>query len=215
MHHHLFWLHAPAGVNAPGADLGVRRSAARRSGPRGGSRGTPAPARASSGADHEQWLGDGVEAEADADDEGLGEGFDGGGRAAHMYPSGNEGEPCVGGSHDTSGVVAAVVTVVFDRPDYLKRHAESLLAVHGSDRLNRCARLGRHRVPLRGGFSSVGKRRSSALGVLKMDRMGAGGLGCRSLIQLFAIRVRLFEGRGVMQGRKIKCPVVSPLYLVV
>lgn len=53
----------------------------------------------------------------------------------------------MGGSHDTSGVVAAVVTVVFDRPDYLKRHAESLLAVHGSDPLNRCA-PGRARMRL-------------------------------------------------------------------
>lgn len=52
---------------------------------------------------------------------------------AHIYPSGHEDEECVGGALDTTGVIAAVVSVVFNRPDYLKRHAASLLAVHGSD----------------------------------------------------------------------------------
>lgn len=52
---------------------------------------------------------------------------------AHIYPSGHEDEECVGAALDTTGVVAAVVSVVFNRPDYLKRHAASLLAVHGSD----------------------------------------------------------------------------------
>jgi hypothetical protein len=45
----------------------------------------------------------------------------------------------VGGSHDTSKVVAAVVTVVFNRPDYLRRHAASLLRAHGLDPGNRHA----------------------------------------------------------------------------
>ena len=35
------------------------------------------------------------------------------------------------------GVVAAVVTVAFNRPDYLQRHIASVLSVHGSDPANR------------------------------------------------------------------------------
>ncbi len=57
----------------------------------------------------------------------------GGAAKAREYPSGHEDEECVGGPVDGMGVVAAVVTVVFNRPDYLRRHAASLLAVHGSD----------------------------------------------------------------------------------
>jgi hypothetical protein len=49
-----------------------------------------------------------------------------------IYESGHEDEECVGGAHDTTGVIAAVVSVIFNRDDYLKRHAESLLSVHGS-----------------------------------------------------------------------------------
>lgn len=67
------------------------------------------------------------------------------GRAAkaHEYPSGHEDEECVGGPLDSMGVVAAVVSVAFNRPDYLRRHAASLLAVHGSDTGNMCAILTR------------------------------------------------------------------------
>lgn len=56
-----------------------------------------------------------------------------------IYPSGNEDEECVGGPHSADGVVAAVVIVVFNRPDYLKRHIASLLSVHGADPANRHA----------------------------------------------------------------------------
>lgn len=51
----------------------------------------------------------------------------------HIYPSGHEDEECVGGAMEGPGVIAAVVSVVFNRPDYLRRHAASLLAVHGTD----------------------------------------------------------------------------------
>lgn len=54
-----------------------------------------------------------------------------------IYPSGNEAEACVGGAHNVKGVVAAVVTVAFNRPDYLQRHVASVLSVHGSDPANR------------------------------------------------------------------------------
>ncbi|CAL8465720.1 g5256 [Coccomyxa elongata] len=57
----------------------------------------------------------------------------GGAAKAREYPSGHEDEECVGDPVNSMGVVAAVVTVVFNRPDYLRRHAASLLAVHGSD----------------------------------------------------------------------------------
>ncbi len=56
-----------------------------------------------------------------------------------VYPSGNEAEECAGGPHNTNGTVAAVVTVAFNRPDYLERHIASLLSVHSSDPANRCA----------------------------------------------------------------------------
>ena len=43
----------------------------------------------------------------------------------------------MGGAHNVRGVVAAVVTVAFNRPDYLQRHIASVLSVHGSDPANR------------------------------------------------------------------------------
>ena len=55
-----------------------------------------------------------------------------------VYPAGNEAEECVAGPHNTDGAVAAVVTVAFNRPDYLERHVASLLSVHSSDPANRC-----------------------------------------------------------------------------
>ena len=64
----------------------------------------------------------------------------GGAAKAREYPSGNEDEECVGGPVDSTGVIAAVVSVVFNRPDYLRRHAVSVRAVHGSDTSNMCAR---------------------------------------------------------------------------
>lgn len=36
----------------------------------------------------------------------------------------------MGGRQDASGVVAAVVTVTFNRPQYLERHLQSVLEVH-------------------------------------------------------------------------------------
>lgn len=44
----------------------------------------------------------------------------------------------MGGPHNTDGTVAAVVTVAFNRPDYLERHVASLLSVHSSEPANRC-----------------------------------------------------------------------------
>lgn len=55
------------------------------------------------------------------------------------FSAGNEAEGCVGQGAETNGVVAAVVTVTFDRADYLKRMLGSLLSVHGSNARNRRA----------------------------------------------------------------------------
>lgn len=49
------------------------------------------------------------------------------------------GLQCVGPAADTAGVVAAVVTVTFDRADYLRQHLDSVLAVHGRNAANRWA----------------------------------------------------------------------------
>ena len=49
-----------------------------------------------------------------------------------------EDGPCVGGPLDATGVVAAVVTVTFNRKAYLQQHMESVLAVHGLHPDNRC-----------------------------------------------------------------------------
>jgi len=58
--------------------------------------------------------------------------------AGVVFPSGNEGGACVGGAQPNSGgAVAAVVSITFNRVAYLKRHLDSLLAVHGSDSANR------------------------------------------------------------------------------
>ena len=43
----------------------------------------------------------------------------------------------MGGPVDTAGALAAVVTVTFNRAEYLERHVASLLDVHGRDRSNR------------------------------------------------------------------------------
>lgn len=51
-------------------------------------------------------------------------------------PAGNEDEACVGRGADTQGVVAAVVTLTFDRPDYLQRMLDGMLSVHGSSPRN-------------------------------------------------------------------------------
>ena len=45
----------------------------------------------------------------------------------------------MGGPVDVGGVLAAVVTVTFNRAEYLRRHVDSLLAVHARDRSNRRA----------------------------------------------------------------------------
>ncbi len=42
----------------------------------------------------------------------------------------------MGWAADTRGVVAAVVTVTFDREEYLERMLQSLLGVHGSSKSN-------------------------------------------------------------------------------
>lgn len=61
------------------------------------------------------------------------------GRRKAVYPAGTAGGPCVGGPVDVGGVTAAVVTVTFNRAEYLQRHVDSLLAVHARDRSNRRA----------------------------------------------------------------------------
>ena len=55
----------------------------------------------------------------------------------YIFPSGNEDGECVAGQQPGARqAVAAVVTVTFDRADYLKRHLDSLMAVHGRDPSN-------------------------------------------------------------------------------
>ena len=61
------------------------------------------------------------------------------GRRKAEYPAGTAGGACVGGPVDVGGVLAAVVTVTFNRADYLRRHVDSVLAVHARDRGNRRA----------------------------------------------------------------------------
>ncbi len=46
---------------------------------------------------------------------------------------GNEEGECVGRDAPTEGVIAAVVTVAFNRAEYLKRHIESALAARDKD----------------------------------------------------------------------------------
>ena len=51
----------------------------------------------------------------------------------------------MGGPVDVGGVTAAVVTVTFNRAEYLQRHVDSLLAVHARERGNRrVAQAGLH-----------------------------------------------------------------------
>ena len=47
-----------------------------------------------------------------------------------IFPPGNEDSQCVGPGPHSTQVVSAVVTVAFDRPDYLQRHIKSLISVH-------------------------------------------------------------------------------------
>ena len=51
--------------------------------------------------------------------------------AQMVFPSGTEDGTCVGPPQETEGVLAAVVTITFNRPAYLQRHLDSLLSVHG------------------------------------------------------------------------------------
>ena len=51
--------------------------------------------------------------------------------SSKAFPSGVEDGQCVGGPQDTAGVVAAVVSVTFNRKAYLQQHMDSVLAVHG------------------------------------------------------------------------------------
>ena len=52
------------------------------------------------------------------------------------YPPGNEDMPCVGGPASGPGVIAAVVTIAFNRAEYLLRHMASVLEVHKRDPAN-------------------------------------------------------------------------------
>ena len=50
-----------------------------------------------------------------------------------IFPPGNENGKCIGEiQQQAQKALAAVVTITFDRADYLRRHIDSLLAVHGS-----------------------------------------------------------------------------------
>ena len=54
------------------------------------------------------------------------------------FPSGNEDGKCVAAKQDQAAhAIAAVVSITFDRADYLRRHTDSLLAVHSPNPTNR------------------------------------------------------------------------------
>ena len=99
----------------------------------------------------------------------------------HIYPSGHEDEECVGGAIKAPGVIAAVVSVVYNRPDYLKRHAASLLSVLGADPANMCAPLLLMQFPL-GVFyvEHLGAKESAHTGILPCVRAPSGAT-CRVL----------------------------------
>ena len=57
-----------------------------------------------------------------------------------VFHSGNEEGECVGGKQEGADwAIAAVVSVTFNRADYLQRHLDSLLGVHENDPANRSA----------------------------------------------------------------------------
>ncbi|GAB4813763.1 hypothetical protein N2152v2_000809 [Parachlorella kessleri] len=56
-----------------------------------------------------------------------------------VFPPGNEDEMCVGWGANTRGVVAPVVTVTFDRDQYLDRMLQGLLAIHNTSEHNKQA----------------------------------------------------------------------------
>lgn len=61
------------------------------------------------------------------------------GQQGSLFPSGNENGECVGGIQESAAYsVAAVVSITFNRADYLRRHVDSLLAVHEANPQNRC-----------------------------------------------------------------------------
>ena len=63
------------------------------------------------------------------------------GQKGVAFPSGNESGACVADAQkQAKEAIAAVVSITFDRADYLRRHVDSLLAVHGSDPGNRYCR---------------------------------------------------------------------------
>ena len=57
--------------------------------------------------------------------------------AATSYASGVEDGKCVGAPLNATGIVAAVVSVTFNRKKYLQQHMDSVLAVHGLHASNR------------------------------------------------------------------------------
>ena len=89
---------------------------------------------------------------------GSGRGFGGG--CAHMYPSGNEAEPCVGGSHDTSGEIIAAVVTVRVRPPGLPEEACRQPAGRARrgppEQVRRAARARHGHAPVRAERSSGG-----------------------------------------------------------
>lgn len=54
------------------------------------------------------------------------------------FPAGSEDGECVSGAQRASGVVAAVVTLTYNRPNFLRRHLDSVVSTHGQHAINRC-----------------------------------------------------------------------------
>lgn len=48
---------------------------------------------------------------------------------------------CVGPARDTSGAIAAVVIITYNRPEYLQKCITSVMQVHVADSSNRCSHL--------------------------------------------------------------------------
>ncbi len=63
-----------------------------------------------------------------------------------IFPAGNEHRGCTARPADTSGIIAAVVMVTFNRPSYLQKASSSLLSVHRRDPSYECALRAKSRV---------------------------------------------------------------------
>ena len=56
-----------------------------------------------------------------------------------IYPTGNENRGCVAERVEAPGHVAAVAMITFNRPTYLRKALDSLLAVHRKEPSFKCA----------------------------------------------------------------------------